>query len=282
VWANPELFLLDEQLRPRFVGGVPPDYFSRHGQLWGNPVYDWNALRQSGYHWWIARLRAVLNYLDGVRLDHFRAFESAWHVPAGSATAESGQWVTGPGAGFFATASQELGRLPLLTEDLGIITPAVEALRDQFQLPGMRVLQFAFDGNPDNPHLPHRIVHNTVVYTGTHDNDTSRGWYEAAPQHERQVFGNYLHRSPGDSQEVAKEMLRLAWSSKAALAIAPLQDILNLGTAARMNVPGTADGNWRWRFTQDMLSAETAENLFHLTEESNRLLTTPSRSNSGD
>jgi 4-alpha-glucanotransferase len=282
VWANPELFLLDEQFQPRFVGGVPPDYFSLHGQLWGNPVYGWNALRETGYRWWIARLRAVLNYLDGVRLDHFRAFEAAWHVPAGSATAEAGQWVQGPGAHFFAKASHELGRLPLLAEDLGIITPAVEALRDQFQLPGMRVLQFAFDGSSHNPHLPHHIVHNTVVYTGTHDNDTSRGWYETLPPTQRQVLWNYLHCPPGVSQDVAAELIRLAWSSEAALAIAPFQDLLNLGTDARMNVPGSADGNWRWRFTQDMLSAEIAENLIELTEKSNRRMTMPDRSNSGD
>ena len=278
VWANPELFLLDDEFQPRFVGGVPPDYFSPHGQLWGNPVYDWNALRQTGYRWWIARLRAVLNYLDGVRLDHFRAFESAWHVPAGSTTAESGQWVEGPGADFFATARQELGRLPLLAEDLGIITPAVEALRDQFHLPGMRVLQFAFDGNADNPHLPHRIVHNNVVYTGTHDNDTSRGWYESAPEHQRQIFWNYVERPPGAGQEAAAELVRLAWSSEAALAIAPLQDLLNLPTTARMNIPGSADGNWRWRFTSDMLCSETLEQLFKLTEQSDRL---PTRANHG-
>jgi 4-alpha-glucanotransferase len=278
VWANPELFLLDDQLQPRFVGGVPPDYFSPHGQLWGNPVYDWNALRQTGYRWWIARLRAVLNYLDGVRLDHFRAFESAWYVPAGSTTAESGHWANGPGAEFFAKARQEFGRLPLLAEDLGIITPAVEALRDQFHLPGMRVLQFAFDGNADNPHLPHQIAHNNVVYTGTHDNDTSRGWYESAPEHQRQSFWNYLQRPPGPSQEAAAELVRLAWSSGAALAIAPVQDLLNLPTSARMNTPGIADGNWRWRFTNEMLSSDVLKQLFKLTEKSDRL---PARASHG-
>jgi 4-alpha-glucanotransferase len=269
-WANPELFLLDAELSPKVLAGVPPDYFSPQGQLWGNPVYDWEALRRTGYHWWIARLRAVLNYLDGVRLDHFRAFEAAWHVPAGSATAASGKWIAGPGADFFDTARQALGRLPLLAEDLGMITPEVSALRDQFQLPGMRILQFAFDGSPDNPHLPDNFVPNTVVYTGTHDNDTTRGWYEALPERERQIVWRYLNRPPGESREVAAALIRLAWESKAALAIVPLQDLLNLDSAARMNTPGRAAGNWRWRFTREICPVATFEWLSELTENSFR------------
>ena len=170
MWANPDLFLLDEQHRPRFVAGVPPDYFSAQGQLWGNPVYNWDALRSTGYRWCIDRLRALLAHVDAIRLDHFRGFVAAWHIPAGAATAQSGQWVAGPGAGFFQAVETELGHLPFIAEDLGFITPDVYALRDQFRLPGMRVLQFAFDGHADNPYLPHNFVHNTVAYTGTHDN----------------------------------------------------------------------------------------------------------------
>ncbi len=178
VWANPELFLLDEQRRPCFVAGVPPDYFSSQGQLWGNPVYNWEALRRTGYRWCIDRVRALLAHVDAIRLDHFRAFAAAWHVPAGAATAQSGQWVPGPGAEFFTAVQRELGGLPFIVEDLGVITPDVAALRDQFRLPGTRVLQFAFDGHADNPYLPENFVPNTVVYTGTHDNITTRGWFD--------------------------------------------------------------------------------------------------------
>ena len=189
VWANPELFLLDEQHRPRFVAGVPPDYFSAQGQLWGNPVYDWDAVRQTGYRWCLDRLRARLAYVDMIRLDHFRAFAAAWHIPIGAATAQTGQWVPGPGADFFVAAEKELGDLPFIAEDLGLITQNVTALRDQFRLPGMRVLQFAFDGKLNNPHLPRNYVSNTVVYTGTHDNSTTRGWFEELPSKKDNTFG---------------------------------------------------------------------------------------------
>ncbi|HKD38114.1 MAG TPA: 4-alpha-glucanotransferase, partial [Pirellulales bacterium] len=168
VWANPELFLLDDRLEPKVVAGVPPDYFSATGQLWGNPIYDWNALKQTGYRWWINRLQARLDIIDAIRIDHFRGFEAAWHIPADAPTAASGHWVPGPGAEFFEAARTALGGLPLLAEDLGVITPEVTALRDRFQLPGMRVLQFAFNGDPNNPHLPHHYIHNCVAYTGTH------------------------------------------------------------------------------------------------------------------
>ena len=225
VWANPELFLLDEQHRPRFVAGVPPDYFSSQGQLWGNPVYNWDALRQTGYRWCIDRLRALLAHVDVIRLDHFRGFAAAWHVPAGATTAQSGEWVTGPGADFFNAVQRELGVLPFIAEDLGLITPDVSALRDQFQVPGTRVLQFAFDGHSDNPYLPQNYVSNTVVYTGTHDNPTSREWYEELPPDQRQNLWRYLKSPEGESGEVAWDLMRLAWSSSAALAIAPLQDL---------------------------------------------------------
>ena len=270
VWANPELFLLDEQRRPRFVAGVPPDYFSAQGQLWGNPVYNWDALRSTGYRWCIDRLRALLAHVDVIRLDHFRGFAAAWHVPAGAATAQSGQWVPGPGASFFQAVQKELGRLPFIAEDLGVITPDVRALRDQFHVPGTRVLQFAFDGHADNPYLPHNFVPNTVVYTGTHDNPTTREWYDELPDDQRQNFWNYLKRTPGESVEAAPALMRLAWSSVAALAIAPLQDLLNLGREARMNVPGRADGNWRWRCTEKMLSVSAFEWLRELTESTKR------------
>jgi 4-alpha-glucanotransferase len=270
VWADPEFFLLDEHHRPRFVAGVPPDYFSAQGQLWGNPVYNWDALRATGFRWVVDRMRALLAHVDAIRLDHFRGFAAAWHVPAGSPTAQSGQWVPGPGAGLFQTVSRELGALPFIVEDLGIITPDVRDLRDQFQLPGTRVLQFAFDGQPDNPYLPHNFITNTVVYTGTHDNAPTREWYEELPDNQRQNFWNYLHRAPGASPDAAPALMDLAWSSKAALAIAPLQDLLNLGAESRMNVPGRPSGNWRWRCRQDMLSQSAFAWLRNLTETSQR------------
>ena len=271
VWVSPDLFLLDEQRRPRFVAGVPPDYFSAQGQLWGNPVYDWEALRRTGYRWCIDRLRALLAQVDVLRLDHFRGFSAAWYVPAGARTAQSGKWTLGPGAEFFRTVESELGGLPFIAEDLGVITPDVCALRDQFHLPGTRVLQFAFDGSPDNPYLPDRYVSNTVVYTGTHDNNTARGWFEGLPDYQRQNLWNYLKRPAGDSSEAAPALMHLAWSSSAALAMAPLQDLLNLGEEARMNVPGRAQGNWRWRSTEDMLSAPAFQGLRDLTQASSRL-----------
>ena len=270
VWAHPELFLLDAQHRPRVVAGVPPDYFSSQGQRWGNPIYDWDALAASGYRWCVDRVRALLVHVDAIRLDHFRGFAAAWHVPAGAPTAESGQWMPGPGAGFFAEVEKALGGLPFLAEDLGIITPDVVALRDAFRLPGTRVLQFAFDGHADNPHLPDNHVPNSVVYTGTHDNPTTHGWYDDLPEAERRSLWRYLKRGGGTSADAAPALLRLAWSSVAALAIAPLQDVLNLGKDARMNQPGTAQGNWRWRSTEAMLSTSAWESLRDLTHASAR------------
>jgi 4-alpha-glucanotransferase len=272
VWANPELFLLDKQQRPRLVAGVPPDYFSVQGQLWGNPVYDWDAVRRTGYQWCLDRLGALLSHVDMIRLDHFRAFAAAWHVPVGAATARTGQWVPGPGADFFYTVEKQLGALPFIAEDLGMITPDVYALRDQFRLPGMRVLQFAFDGKSDNPHLPHNYVPNTVVYTGTHDNPTTRGWFDELPDQQRRYLWDYLKRPAGESREAASILINLAWSSVAALAIAPLQDLLNLGNDARMNLPGRAEGNWRWRCTEDMLTPAAFEWLQELTKTSNRVV----------
>jgi 4-alpha-glucanotransferase len=271
IWANPELYLVDDRCLPRVVAGVPPDYFSAQGQLWGNPLYNWDAHRRTGYRWWVSRLRASLAHLDLVRLDHFRGFEAAWHVPAGARTAEQGVWVPGPGADFFTRVREALDSLPFLAEDLGMITPEVRALRDRFHLPGMRVLQFAFDGMQDNPFLPRNFVSNTVVYTGTHDNDTTRSWYETLPDYQRQNLWNCLQRPAGPAQEVTWELIRLALSSIAAVAVVPLQDLLNLGTEARMNRPGQPEGNWRWRFTADMPVTQALQRFRDVTERSNRL-----------
>jgi len=271
VWAHPEFFLLDENHRPRVVAGVPPDYFSAQGQLWGNPIYNWDALRKTGYRWSISRLRALLAHVDVIRLDHFRAFAAAWHVPAGAATAQSGEWIDGPGADFFRAVQQELGTLPFIAEDLGLITPDVSALRDQFHLPGTRVLQFAFDGDSHNIYLPSNYEGNTVVYTGTHDNPTTRGWFDELPDYQQKRVRNYLNLPGGGSSEVAPALIDLAWSSVAALSMAPLQDLLNLGKEARMNVPGRPEGNWSWRCTEDLLSDRAFEWLRDLTKNSNRL-----------
>jgi 4-alpha-glucanotransferase len=270
VWANPELFLLDERRRPLFVAGVPPDYFSATGQRWGNPVYNWDVLRQTGYGWWINRLRSLLCHVDVIRLDHFRGFTAAWHVPAGAATAESGTWKPGPGPEFFSAVERELGSLPFIAEDLGFVTPDVYALRDRFHLPGMRILQFAFDGHPDNPHLPRNYVPNTVAYTGTHDNPTTRGWFEDLPDDVRRNVWHVLNRPVGKNSEAAPALIDVAWSSVAALAIAPLQDLLNLGNEARMNVPGRGEGNWRWRCTDEMIDSPAFEWLRTLTHSSLR------------
>lgn len=270
VWANPELFLLDAHSRSTFVAGVPPDYFSPQGQLWGNPVYAWDAMRDAGYRWWICRFRTLLKSVDVVRLDHFRAFAAAWHVPAGAKSALRGEWLPGPGAPFFETIRAELGSLPFLAEDLGLITPDVIALRDQFQLTGMRVLQFAFDGNADNPFLPQNFVQNTVAYTATHDNNTTRGWYANLGKKERKLVGDGLQATDLTPSTVARELIRQAWTSKAALAVTPLQDLLNLGAEHRMNIPGKAEGNWSWRCTPEMLKSPCFDELRELTAASNR------------
>src|SRR5579862_1185694 len=270
VWANPELFLLDEHQRPRFVAGVPPDYFSAQGQLWGNPVYNWDALRASGYRWSIDRIRALLAHIDAIRLDHFRGFAAAWHVPAGALSAQSGQWVPGPGDAFFRAVEGELGELPFIAEDLGMITPEVYAMRDYFHPPGMRILQFAFDGHADNPYLPENYVANTVVYTGTHDNPTTRAWFEDLTDDQREKIRGYLNGRGANNHEATRALIELAWSSLAALTMVPLQDVLNLGSEARMNIPGRPVGNWRWRSSEDMLSDGSFEWLCDLTKKANR------------
>jgi 4-alpha-glucanotransferase len=270
VWANPDQFLLDEQHRPTVLAGVPPDYFSPVGQLWGNPLYDWNKMQRDGYRWWMARLRASLAHVDVIRLDHFRGFDAAWHVPAGAPTAQEGEWVDAPGEDFLTHVRAELGGLPLIAEDLGLITPSVRALRDQFHLPGMRILQFAFDGLPENPYLPSRYTHNTVVYTGTHDNNTTRGWFGTLPDYQFENLAKLLGHWP-TQEGVTWDLIQIALESAAALAVIPLQDLLNLDGAARMNMPGVAEGNWQWRFTNEMPIHESLSRLRELTARANRL-----------
>jgi 4-alpha-glucanotransferase len=262
VWANPQYFMLDAERKPTVVAGVPPDYFSATGQLWGNPLYNWDAVRGSDFAWWIARLRTTLEFVDIIRLDHFRGFEAYWEIPAGMPTAEQGRWVKGPGASLMKCLQQALGGLPLIAEDLGVITPEVEALRDSFGLPGMRILQFAFGGGTDNPYLPHNYVQRTVAYTGTHDNDTTRGWFVTTHERERDHVRRYLGR---DGNDIAWDLLRVAWSSVAEFAIAPLQDVLSLDTAARMNMPGRPAGNWGWRYTAEQLTPWVLDRLGEMT-----------------
>jgi 4-alpha-glucanotransferase len=272
VWAYSRGYLLDETPRPRVVAGVPPDYFSKTGQLWGNPHYDWEAMKSDGYAWWAARLRAALELVDLVRLDHFRGFCAAWHVSAGEPTAVKGAWVPGPGADLFDRMRAELGGLPFIAEDLWEITPDVFALRDQLGLPGMKILHFAFDG-PKNPFLPHNYAPHCVAYTGTHDNDTTRGWWAAVPEHEKAFYRKYTGR---DGADIAWELIRLAWGSVADLAVAPVQDVLDLPTEHRMNLPGVGTGNWRWRMAEGALDDRTLDRLAEMTEVYRRAAATSS------
>lgn len=263
VWAHPELFLLNEDRRPTVIAGVPPDYFSATGQRWGNPLYHWEALKKDRYAWWVARLKGVLEQVDLVRFDHFRGFEAYWEIPANMPTAAVGRWVKGPGAELFEAFRTALGKLPLIAEDLGVITPEVETLRKQLQLPGMRILQFAFGGAVEKRFLPHNYDHRTVVYTGTHDNDTTQGWYTTLTEAEATYLHRYLLPS---GQGIAWDLIRLAWASIADYVLAPLQDVLGLGSEARMNRPGQPSGNWGWRVTAKELAQANFERLGELTE----------------
>lgn len=268
-WAHPEIFKLDPNtFEPAFIAGVPPDYFSATGQLWGNPVYDWDKLQKSDFAWWIDRFKATLQYVDIVRIDHFRGFEAYWQVPAGEETAINGEWIKAPGEEFFEVLGKTVGSLPVMAEDLGIITPEVEALRDRFEFPGMRILQFAFDGDSNNIHLPHHYVHNSVVYPGTHDNDTALGWWEKTSEVEKQRVAQYLgYDSPASMQEVNWILIRNALASVADLAILPLQDILGLGSEGRMNDPSVNAGNWRWRYPNSaLLTPELSDRLLKMTQ----------------
>ncbi|HMQ31457.1 MAG TPA: 4-alpha-glucanotransferase [Chloroflexaceae bacterium] len=272
VWANPGLFYLDAEGAPTVVAGVPPDYFSATGQRWGNPLYRWGRMAQDGYAWWVARLRAAFTQVDILRLDHFRGFAAYWEVPASEATAMRGRWVKGPGAALFARLEQELGALPIIAEDLGLITPDVEALRDQFHLPGMAVLQFAFGGDPANIYLPHNHTPNSVVYTGTHDNNTTVGWFGGLDEAGRDHVRAYLGRDGGD---IAWDLIRAAMMSVANLAIIPFQDVLRLGADARMNTPGLLGQNWGWRFRAEALNEGVAGGLRFLTDLYGRLPPAP-------
>ena len=270
VWSHPELFQLDDNGNPIVVAGVPPDYFSQTGQLWGNPLYCWDVMAESGYDWWIKRFQVMLRLVDIIRLDHFRGFEAYWEVPSKEKTAINGRWVKGPGADLFDIINQSLGKLPLIAEDLGVITPEVEALRDQFAFPGMKILHFAFGSGANNQYLPHNYLKNCVVYTGTHDNDTTTGWFtRTSTKAEREHVLKYLGKTRiGKKNEKHWEIIRLALSSVANTAIIPLQDVLGLGSKARMNTPGKVlSKNWAWRYTQDtqnMLNNECQERLREL------------------
>ena len=262
VWANPHLFHLDATGRPTVVAGVPPDYFSKTGQLWGNPLYNWDRVAAEGFGWWVARMRNDLSLYDLVRIDHFRGFEAYWEVPAAEKTAINGRWVKGPGESMFHALIGQLGPLPLIAEDLGVITPEVEALRDRFGFPGMKILQFAFSSGPANPYLPHNHIRNCVVYTGTHDNDTTSGWFDSLKEREKRNILDYLNIG---RENISWELIRIALASVANIAVFPLQDILALPSAGRMNIPGVAGGNWSWRFTADALDSNVAKRLKELT-----------------
>jgi 4-alpha-glucanotransferase len=266
VWAHRELFDLDEDGRPQHVAGVPPDYFCPAGQRWGNPLYRWDRMASDGYEWWVSRLRGNLELTDLVRIDHFRAFAAYWEVPADQPDARAGRWAPGPGLPFFAALRRGVGGLPIVAEDLGVITSDVEALRDTVGLPGMRVLQFAFDED-NSSHLPHRHRARSVVYTGTHDNDTTGGWYATLSREARARFRDYLGSR---GQEPHWDLVRAACTSAAELAVLPLQDLLGLGSTARMNRPGEVKGNWEWRLLPDQLTG-VAPRLRRLLEVSGRL-----------
>ena len=250
VWCNRKLFILDDTGKPRSVAGVPPDYFSSSGQLWGNPLYDWDVHCNEGYRWWIERIRHTFSLFDTVRIDHFRGFEAAWHVPASHRTAKNGKWVKGPGYGLFEAMQGAIGDLPIIAEDLGVITPEVVELRDTCGFPGMKILQFAFDSGPENPYLPHNFTRSCVVYTGTHDNDTTLGWYNGLSRQHQLHICNYIGCC---ENEIVTGMIRAALMSVANMAIIPFQDLLGLDSGARMNIPGTATGNWAWRFSWDQV-----------------------------
>lgn len=265
VWAHPELFCLHPATGDAtLVAGVPPDYFSATGQLWGNPIYNWYYNRKENYQWWIKRFRRLLELVDCVRIDHFRGFEAYWAVPGTEKTAINGRWITGPRADFFKVLEDKLGPVSIIAEDLGVITDQVEALRDKFQFPGMKILQFAFGSGSGNPYLPHAYPRNCVVYTGTHDNDTTYGWFKLLPEHEQKAVEHYVGRI--DPHEIHWDLIRVALSSVADWAIIPLQDLLGLGSEHRMNTPGKGEGNWGWRYKWDDLTKEMSHRLRNLTE----------------
>lgn len=271
VWSHPEIFCLDgETGEASLMAGVPPDYFSATGQLWGNPVYNWERLQQNDFNWWVQRMQSILDCVDIIRIDHFRGLQAFWAVPQGETTAINGHWIEAPGEAFFNLLDQRLGQLPIIAEDLGLITPEVEALRDQFQLPGMKVLQFAFDSGPDNPYLPYNYNNaNWVAYTGTHDNDTTVGWFSQRSLQAQARVMSYVGGTMGHG--IHWDLIRVALESVANQAIIPLQDVLGLGSEAKMNQPSTSEGNWAWRFQPGAMTDELRDRLRSLTETYGRL-----------
>lgn len=270
VWANPKIFQLDENCEPRFVAGVPPDYFSETGQRWGNPLYDWEKLKAHGYHWWIDRIRRNLELFDIVRIDHFRGFLGYWQIPASEKTAVNGEWRPGPGDSFFNAIKKKWPQLPIIAEDLGIITPDVHDAMQRFGFPGMKVLQFAFNGDAANPYLPQNYSENSIVYTGTHDNNTTRGWFRKDAQpYERENLSRYLQKAV-DENSVAWDLIDLAMKSVAGIAIAPMQDVLALAEDSRMNVPGTVSNNWQWRLKNNEITPQLAPQLARLARTTQR------------
>ncbi|HXD32595.1 MAG TPA: 4-alpha-glucanotransferase [Pyrinomonadaceae bacterium] len=274
VWTNPDQFKLESDGKPTVVAGVPPDYFSKTGQLWGNPIYNWERMAGDRFTWWVTRVRAMLRTVDVLRIDHFRGFVACWEIPSGDKTAEHGRWVNAPGRELFDAIRAALGDLPIIAEDLGVITPEVDKLRDDLGFPGMRILQFAFGSDPGNQHLPHNYHPNVVAYNGTHDNDTSRGWFESIAgegstresseiARERNFALRYLN---SDGQEIHWDFIRAVLASCADTAIIPLQDVLGLGSSARMNLPSSTSGNWTWRFESGALTSEIGNKLRELSE----------------
>jgi 4-alpha-glucanotransferase len=267
VWANQDIFLLDEDSKPTQVGGVPPDYFSETGQLWGNPVFDWERVAERDFDWWLARINFNLRMFDKVRVDHFRGLESFWAVAAEAKTAIIGEWLPAKGYELFRKLKEQFGSMNIIAEDLGVITPEVEKLRDDFGLPGMKILQFAFGSNPQNENLPHNYESNFVVYTGTHDNDTTLGWFNSIEKAERKMLRKYIQ---GNGKELVRQMIEYVWASSAMMAIIPMQDVLGLDSDARMNTPGTASGNWTWRFTWPQIRNNHPIYLREITKKYNR------------
>ena len=268
VWANPELYHLDEEGMPTVVAGVPPDYFSETGQRWGNPLYDWDVHRETGFSWWEARMRRMFDLFDLVRVDHFRGFAASWHIPADEPTAVIGEWVDAPGEELFDTLLERFGRLDVIAEDLGVITPDVEALRDRYGLPGMKVLQFGF--GTESAHALDQFRPNVVAYPGTHDNDTARGWFESRPTEDPEEYEAAVEQLGSTPETFAWDLIEAVMGSEANMAIIPMQDLLDLGTEARMNEPGTTAGNWTWRFEWADVSPDIVERMAELTEETGR------------
>ncbi|MHA1214863.1 MAG: 4-alpha-glucanotransferase [Candidatus Hodarchaeales archaeon] len=267
VWSNPSLFHLDKDRELLYVAGVPPDYFSKTGQRWGNPVYRWKVHRKRNFRWWISRIKHMYSMVDIIRIDHFRGFEAFWRIPASEPTAVNGEWVLGPGYIFFRRLWQKLGKIPIIAEDLGVITPPVKELLRKTGFPGMRVLQFAFGSNSneycENRFLPHNYQTNTIVYTGTHDNDCTKSWFEKAPP---DVQEHVVEYTGSNGSDIVGDLIRLAWSSTALMSVIPLQDLLRLGSEGRMNFPGKEEGNWEWRFTWEMLKDTNGEELKRLSK----------------